>query len=74
MTVAVAAVGLAAWTTAHVTMSASLARVAWWRALVAIVVPPLAPWWGWRFGMPRRAWTWTGAIAVYAVGLVIARL
>lgn len=74
MSVAVAAVGLVAWIGAHATLVGSLVPRGWWRAALALVVPPLAPWWGWRFGMSRRAWTWVAAIGVYAAGLFVARL
>jgi hypothetical protein len=43
-----------------------------WRALVASVVAPLAPWWGWQAGMRRRAITWGVALALYVLGLAVA--
>ncbi len=65
---------LLAWLAAHVTLSARLAkRVAWWRGALALVVPPLAPAWGWRFGLRRGAQAWAIAIVAYAIGVVVAR-
>jgi hypothetical protein len=72
--VVVAAVGLVAWIAAHATLAASLVARGFWRAAIAFVVPPLAPWWGFRFGMPRRAWAWIVAIVVYAIGVIVARV
>jgi hypothetical protein len=53
--------------TAHVAIVAGLARRApRWRAAVALVVPPLAPYWGWT-RLRRWSLTWVVAVAVYAV-------
>lgn len=41
-----------------------------WRALVALLIPPLAPYWGWRLGMTRRTYVWLGALAAYALALI----
>lgn len=41
-----------------------------WRAAVAFLVPPLAPYWGWQLGMTRRTYAWLGALAVYAIALI----
>jgi hypothetical protein len=55
---------------AHVALLVGLARRRpWWRALAALVVPPLAPIWGWN-EMPRRAHAWAIAFAAYAVVVV----
>lgn len=43
-----------------------------WRALVALVVPPFAPYWSYRERMRVRAGIWVGAVAVYAVALALA--
>jgi hypothetical protein len=43
-----------------------------WRAVVALVVPPLAPYWGWRW-MRRRSIVWILSAASYAVLRVLAR-
>jgi hypothetical protein len=56
--------------TAHVALVAGLAaRPPRWRAVVALVVAPLAPWWGRTEGMHRRAVAWVGS----AVGYVVVR-
>jgi hypothetical protein len=36
-----------------------------WRALVAFVVPPLAPYWALRSGMMVRGAVWIGSVVVY---------
>ena len=41
-----------------------------WRALVAFMIPPLAPYWGWQLGLTRRTHVWLGALAVYAIALI----
>ena len=67
------AVALVAFAAAHVTLVAGLARRRpWWRAIVALAVLPLAPWWGWRAGMRRRTIAWGAALAIYAVGVAAA--
>jgi hypothetical protein len=58
--------------TAHGTLVVSLARSRpRWRALVALVVPPLAPYWGWG-SMRRRSIVWIAGAAAYAVLRVVA--
>jgi hypothetical protein len=58
--------------TAHVTLVAGLAgRSPRWRALAALVVPPLAPYWGW-VGLRRRSVLWLAGAAAYAVLRVVA--
>ncbi len=56
---------------AHVALVATFARRrAWLRAAVALVVAPLAPWWGWREGGKHArafAVTWVAAVLVYAI-------
>jgi hypothetical protein len=42
-----------------------------WRAGVAFLVPPLAPFWGWQLGMTRPTYAWLGALAVYAIALLV---
>ena len=54
--------------TAHVTLVFGLARVVpRWHALVALIVPPLAPWWGMRARMTVRSIAWVAGVVVYAV-------
>jgi hypothetical protein len=64
----------AALLTAHVALVAGLvARKPWWRAPLAFVVVPLAPYWGFRERMRARAAIWATALAIYAITLVVAR-
>jgi len=63
----------AALTTAHLTLVAGLAgRSPRWRAAVAAVVAPLAPYWGFRSKMGARAGIWVASAAVYAVARILA--
>lgn len=56
---------------AHVALAAGLARRrAYGRALLALVVPPLAPFWGWQAGLRRTSLVWLAALAVYTLVLV----
>jgi hypothetical protein len=58
--------------TAHVTLVVGLAaRRPRWRALVALVVPPLAPWWGWSV-LRRRSVLWLASAAAYGLLRVVA--
>lgn len=45
-----------------------------WRGVVALVVPPFAPLWGFRAGHARWAWAWIGAVVVYGAARVGAEL
>ncbi|HEY2510246.1 MAG TPA: hypothetical protein VGI39_05300 [Polyangiaceae bacterium] len=68
------AVALVAQVAAHVALLTGLAlRQPRWRALVALVVPPLAPVWGWSDGMRKRAYAWGVSLAAYALGIAIGR-
>jgi hypothetical protein len=59
--------------TTHVTLVAGLAgRAPRWRALVALVVPPLAPYWGWS-ALRRRSVVWMAAALGYMVLRVVAQ-
>ncbi len=60
--------------TAHVALVIGLAiRPPRWRALVALPVAPLAPYWGARAGMPVRAVLWGVSAIAYLTLRVIAR-
>lgn len=60
--------------TAHVMLVTGLAaRPPRWRAIVALVAAPLAPWWGLRVGMRRRAALWLAGAAAYVAFLLLAR-
>jgi hypothetical protein len=43
-----------------------------WRSLLALLIPPLAPYWGWLEGF--RIWSalWLAALVLYVVGFAIA--
>ena len=58
---------------AHVAIAVRFATAhEWRRALLALFLPPLAPVWGWRAGMRALVYAWTGALAVYALGVAAA--
>jgi hypothetical protein len=50
-------------------IGALLARRPRYRAAVAFVLPPLAPYWGWRAGLRRRVYLWTITLLLYALGV-----
>jgi hypothetical protein len=65
VTVAVV-VAFATLVTTHVTLVVALAaRRPRWRAAAALVVAPLAPFWGWRDSR-KRAIVWMASAVVYA--------
>lgn len=41
------------------------------RALVGLLVPPLAPWWAWQAGLRTRTIVWGAALALYAIGVAV---
>jgi hypothetical protein len=58
---------------AHLAIAVGLASTrAWARAALALLVPPLAPYWGWQLGMRRRVAVWAVSLALYALGVAIA--
>jgi hypothetical protein len=60
--------------TAHLTLVVGLAaRQPRWRAFVALVVAPLAPWWGLQAGMKRRAVAWLAGAVAYVAFFLLAR-
>jgi len=66
------AVILAALGGAHVWLVAGLARrQAWWRAALALLLPPLAPSWGWGAGLRAPATVWGIALALYALAVAL---
>jgi hypothetical protein len=66
-------VSFAALVTTHVLLVAGLAaRGPWWKALVALVVAPLAPYWALRAYMRARSVAWIACAFVYAAALVAA--
>ncbi len=68
-------VAFAALVTVHVALALGLARrPPRWRGLVAFLVAPLAPFWGWRAKMHVRGALWIVAAGVYLVALRLAML
>jgi hypothetical protein len=56
----------------HVALLVRLAtRAPRYRALVALAVPPLAPYWGWRTGARTWVYVWGGALALYTLGVAV---
>lgn len=61
-------IAFAAWITAHITIVAGLvARRPRWRALAALVIVPLAPFWGLRARMFVRSAIWIASAGVYGI-------
>jgi hypothetical protein len=59
--------------TAHLAIAVGLvAKQPRWRALVALVVAPLAPYWAWREHMRVRAGIWAVGLVLYVVALIAA--
>jgi hypothetical protein len=59
--------------TMHVAIALGLAkRKPRWRALVAFVVPPFAPYWAWQEHMRKRMGLWLGGVVAYLVMLLLA--
>jgi hypothetical protein len=68
-------VAFATLVTAHVAIVWSLAKLhPRWRALVAFVVPPLAPYWALRSGMVVRGGIWIGSVILYTTLLGLAAI
>ena len=72
--VIVAIVSCALLITAQISIVAALAvRPPRWRALVAIVIPPLAPFWALREKLRGRAATWIVSALIYAIARIVSR-
>ncbi len=68
-------VAFAALCTVHIAIVWSLAmHHPRWRALVALVVPPLAPYWALRGGMVVRGGIWIGSVILYTTLLGLAAI
>ncbi|MBX3207002.1 MAG: hypothetical protein KF764_18290 [Labilithrix sp.] len=71
--VALLVVAFALVITTHVAIALGLAkRQPRWRAAVALVVPPFAPYWGWQERMRTRVALWVFGLVVYVVMLALA--
>jgi hypothetical protein len=58
---------------AHVAIAIALGRRALWqKAILAFLVPPLAPFWGFQVGLRMEVYAWAGALFVYASGVALA--
>jgi hypothetical protein len=70
---AVLVLAFAALATLHVALAVGLlARRPRWHGALALVLPPLAPYWGARQGMRARAIAWVVLAVVYAAALLVA--
>lgn len=59
--------------TAHLAIVVGLvAKTPRWRALVALALAPLAPYWAWREHMRVRAGIWALGLVLYVVSLIAA--
>jgi hypothetical protein len=66
------AIDLLAFAGAHLSLLGSLiARPPRYRGFVALLVPPLAPYWGWQDGIKARVFVWTAALGLYATGVAV---
>jgi hypothetical protein len=66
LTIALAAV-CAAWFTDHVALVVGIGRRGpWWRGLLAFVVVPLAPFFGWLARLRVRSVLWVALVVAYA--------
>jgi hypothetical protein len=60
---------------AHVTLVIGLLRRdPWWHGLVAFLVPPLAPYWGYEARLRGRVTLWLATFAVYLASATAAAL
>lgn len=64
----------ATFVTAHLALVFGLAaRKPRWRAIPALAIPPLAPYWGARAGMHARVVAWVGSAVAYVVLRLLVR-
>jgi hypothetical protein len=71
--VAALVVAFAGLVTSHVALVYGfLWRPPRWRAPLTLLVVPLAPYWGYRCGMRRRAIVWVSCVLAYAILSVLA--
>ena len=73
--VAALVLSLATMITVHVAITYGLAfRTPRWRALVGLFVPPLALYWAWLEKLKIRVFIVAGALVLYIVAAVVAKL
>jgi apolipoprotein N-acyltransferase len=66
------ALAFAVLVTAHVSLLAVLAfRRPRWRAIAALVIPPLAPYWGWQERRHVASSVWVFGAIAYVVSLLL---
>ncbi len=59
----------------HVSLSVGLARLGpWHRGLIAFLVPPLAPFWGYHGKLHRRSLVWIVAVTIHIACLTAASI
>jgi hypothetical protein len=60
---------------AHVSLSVGLARLGpWHRGLLAFVIPPLAPFWGYHGKLHTRSLIWIVAVTIHLACLTAAAI
>jgi hypothetical protein len=60
--------------TVHVALAFGLfARRPRWHGAVALLLPPLAPYWGARQGLRARTFAWLALALAYAVAFIVAQ-
>jgi hypothetical protein len=60
---------------AHVTLVIGLMRRGpWWHGLLALLVPPLAPYWGYEARLRKRVTLWVVSLALYLASVTAAAL
>lgn len=65
-------ISFAAFVTAHVSIVGALVvRPPRWRALVATVALPFAPWWAWRENLRFRSVVWMSSVCLYGIARLI---
>ncbi len=66
--------GFALFVTAHLSLAGSLLLFdkPRWRGLAALILPPLAPIFGFRVGRKKAAIAWLAAVILYAIARVVA--
>jgi hypothetical protein len=70
--VVVVVLALVAMLGAHVALLVLLVmRPPRYRAVVALAVPPLAPYWGWQGGSRRLASVWGAGLVLYVVAAAV---
>lgn len=62
--------------TTHIAIGVRLMRRVrpWYRGLIAVLVPPLAPLWAYEQRWRRLTFLWLAALSLYAVTLAVAAI